>query len=104
MTAVLILTTAPDLGAARRIAKALVQKKLAACVSLKEGFLSFYRWKGRVERSREVVLFIKSSKTKFVPIKRLLGKIHPYEIPELIALSIHQGSPEYLAWIADSLS
>ena len=103
MPAILIFTSAPDLKSARSLAKLLVENKLAACVSFKEGFTSFYRWKGKVENAREVLLFIKSSKKKFVKIKQLINRIHPYEVPELIALPIVQGSPEYLSWLRRSL-
>ena len=103
MPAILILSTAPDLKTARSLAKSLVEKKLAACVSFKEGFVSFYRWKGKLERAREVTLFIKSSKEKFSKIKKHIHRVHPYEVPELIAVPITQGSPEYLSWLNKSL-
>ena len=103
MPAILIVTTTPDLKTAKWLAKSLVQKKLAACVSLKEGFASFYRWKGKVEHAREVVLFIKSSKEKFVKIKQYIYRVHPYEVPELIAFPIVRGSSEYLSWLAQCL-
>ena len=103
MPAVLIFTTTPDLKSARLLARSLVEKKLAACVSFKEGFISLYRWKEKVERAREVTLFIKSSKENFSKIKRHIHRVHPYEVPELIAVPIMQGSSEYLSWLSKSL-
>ena len=103
MPAILVITTAPDLKTAQWLAKSLVQKKLAACVSFKGGFTSFYRWKGKIDRAREAVLFIKSSRAKFAKIKQHVCRVHPYEVPELIAVSISRGSSEYLAWLAQSL-
>ncbi len=103
MRAVLILTTTPDLKTARSLAKSLVEKKLAACVSFTEGFVSFYRWKGKVTNAREVTLFIKSSKEKFARIKKYIHHVHPYEVPELIALPITEGSSEYLSWLVQSI-
>ena len=103
MPAILILTTAPDLKTAKWLAKSLVEKKLAACVSLKEGFISFYRWKGKVENAREVAIFIKSSKEKFVKIKQHICRVHPYQVPEFIALPVTQGSSEYLTWLMQSM-
>ena len=103
MPAILILTTAPDLKTARVLAKFLVQKKLAACVSFKEGFASFYRWKGKVETARETVLLIKSSQAKFAKIEQIIHRVHPYEVPELIAVPVSRGSSEYLSWLTQSL-
>ena len=103
MPAVLILTTVPDLKTARLLARSLVEKKLAACVSFKEGFVSFYRWKGKLEKASEVTLFIKSSREKFSKIKKHILRIHPYEVPELIGVPITQGSSEYLSWLRQSL-
>ena len=103
MPAILIFTSVPDLRSARFLAKLLVEKRLAACVSFREGFTSVYRWKGKVENAREVLLFIKSSKKKFVKIKQLIRHVHPYEVPELIAVPITQGSSEYLSWLMRSI-
>ena len=103
MPAVLIFTAAPDLKTARLLAKILVREKLAACVSYSKGFISFYRWKGKVESAREVMLFIKSSKEKFSKIEQLIQRNHPYEVPEIIAVPITQGSPKYLSWLTQSV-
>ena len=99
MVGLVILTTTPDLKSARRLARVLVQKKLAACVSLRGGFVSLYRWKGKLETSREVLLLIKTVRTKFSPVEKLIRATHPYELPEIIGLPIVKGSADYLSWL-----
>ena len=103
MAAILVLITTPDLRTAKRIAKSLVTQKLAACVSLKDGFVSTYRWQGKIESALEVMLFIKTSKKAFAKVKRFVQKVHPYDLPEILALPVANGSPEYLKWLNDSL-
>lgn len=103
MPAIVVITTTPDLKSARTIARTLVKKKLAACVSFQAGVVSFYHWKGRTENAREAMLFIKSSKEKFSGIKKYILSVHPYEVPEIIALPIVQGSSEYLSWLRRSI-
>ncbi len=99
MRATLILTTAPSLKEARAIAKSLVTKRLAACVSVKPGWLSFYRWEGRVQNAKEVLLLIKTTERQFNKIETVIRQNHSYEIPEVIAIPVHKGSKEYLSWL-----
>jgi len=103
MAWILILTTTPNLKFAQTLSKNLVKTKLAACVSVKPGIVSFYRWKGRVEKVRECLLLIKSRKDRFQKIKKAICNQHPYEIPEVISLPISQGSSEYLSWMKSSI-
>jgi periplasmic divalent cation tolerance protein len=103
MPAVLVLTAVPDLRTARSIARTLVRKKLAACVSLAKGFESVYRWKGRIEQAAETLLFIKTVPGRFRQLERALKAAHPYELPEIIAVPVIKGSKEYLAWLSASL-
>ena len=103
MRGIVVLTTAPDAKTARALAKRLVAGRSAACVSVKEGFVSYYRWKGKVVKAQEALLLIKSEKGKFAKIKRTLQAAHPYEVPEIISLPIVQGSSEYLSWLSASL-
>ena len=100
---VLIFTTAPDLKTAERLAYSLIRQKLAACVSVKTGFTSVYRWEGKIKKTKETLLLIKSSKAKFIKLKKYIGRIHPYEVPEIIALPVTQAAPEYLAWLHRAL-
>ena len=99
----MVLTTAPDLKTATNLAKTLVKKKTAACVSFREGFTSFYRWKGKIERSQETLLFIKTTRKKFPELKNLITKLHPYSVPEILAIPVSGGSAKYLSWIEESV-
>ena len=100
--AVVILCTAPDADCAERIAEALVAEQLAACVNLVPGLRSIYRWEGKVQRDAEVLLLIKAPRARFDDIAARVKALHPYSVPELIALPIDAGSPDYLAWLMES--
>ena len=99
MTALLCLSTCPDADSARRIADALVDARLAACVSVVPGVLSTYRWQGAIERGEEVLLLIKTTHDALPALQARLPELHPYELPELLAVEA-AGSPAYLQWIA----
>lgn len=103
MPAVIGFTTAPSLKLAKSLARSLVAKRLAACVSIKTGYASFYRWKGKVRIARETLLMIKTTKRRFHRVKEFVQKNHSYEIPEMIGVSISQGSREYLSWLNESV-
>lgn len=102
MKFVCILTTAPSLASARKLSQALLKNKLAACVSLIPSVESHYVWKGKREKSREVQLWIKTRANFFKEIELFFKKNHPYDVPELIQLSITRGSKPYLNWIQSS--
>lgn len=95
----IVLTTCPDADTAGRIARALVEERLAACVNLLPPMRSVYRWKGQVEDASEQLLIIKCSAARFAALSARLRALHPYELPEIIAIPITDGLPEYLAWI-----
>ncbi|MDH3513628.1 MAG: divalent-cation tolerance protein CutA [Gammaproteobacteria bacterium] len=97
----LVFTTCPDAAAAERIAQALVSEHHAACVNILPIAKSVYRWKGRVESAAEQLLIIKSLTRAFGDIRRRILELHPYELPEIIAVPVADGHPEYLAWIRD---
>lgn len=97
----LVLTTCPDAEAAERIAQALVTERLAACVNILPVAKSIYLWKGRVESAAEQLLVIKSHARTFRAIQKRILELHPYELPEVIAVPIADGLPDYLAWIRD---
>jgi len=103
MPGIVVLTTTPDLRTAKSIARTLVRKKLAACVSFGKGFESVYRWRGKIEKSVETLLFIKTAQHKFGQVGRAIKAAHPYELPEIIALPVVKASPEYLTWLNESL-
>lgn len=96
----LALCTCPDAATAERLASALVDERLAACVNILPGITSVYRWDGRVERDAEVLLLIKTVVARFEAVRERLVALHPYEVPEVIATPIAAGLPAYLDWIA----
>lgn len=88
---------------AERIATVLVERGLAACVNVVPGVVSIYRWKGAVERELEVLLVIKTRAERFEALREALVSLHPYEVPELIALPVAAGHPPYLAWLDEAV-
>ena len=100
---VLATTTTAELEDARNIARRLVETKLAACVQIVEPITSVYRWQGKIEEEGEVLLLIKSKQDLISRIAELLDEIHPYEVPELIATPIVEGSASYLSWLEDNV-
>ncbi len=100
MSAVLVFCTCPDEAVAERIAGALVEERLAACVNRLPGVVSTYRWKGEVCRDSESLLLIKTTIERFAALRERIVALHPYELPEVIAVDIARGLPPYLDWIA----
>ena len=94
------VVTVPDEDTGRRIAKALVADQLAACVNIIPGIRSVYRWEGQVCDDPEALLWIKTRKILFKKLQERILELHPYELPEIIALDISDGLPDYLAWVA----
>jgi periplasmic divalent cation tolerance protein len=88
---------------AERIAGELVERRLAACVNIVPGLVSVYRWKGAVERDTEVLLVMKTRGERLEALRQALVDLHPYEVPELVALPIVGGHPPYLAWLDESV-
>ncbi len=95
----LLLSACADFGTAEQIATALVEEGLAACVTLLPGARSVYRWQGRLERAEECVLLIKARAADYPALERRLLELHPYTVPELLALPVLAGNPAYLAWL-----
>jgi periplasmic divalent cation tolerance protein len=101
---IVVLVTSGSAKEARKIARALVEKRLAACVNILQApALSVYRWKGKVESAKEVLLVIKTTRKRFAALQRTIRSLHSYDVPEIIALPIADGLRPYLAWIADSV-
>lgn len=94
-----ISTTTETKEQAQKIAKYLVEQKLAACVQISGPIESTYRWKGNVETASECLCLIKTRKTLFKKVEAAINKLHPYETPEIIAVPIIKGSKEYLNWL-----
>jgi periplasmic divalent cation tolerance protein len=102
---VVVLVTCGSAKEARRIARALVEKRLAACGNILEAPVrSIYRWKGKVETAKEYLLLIKTSRRRSAALQDVVKRLHSYDVPEIIALPIAEGSPEYLTWISECLA
>ncbi|WP_313927823.1 divalent-cation tolerance protein CutA [Pseudoxanthomonas sp.] len=100
MSVVLILSTVPDADTAQRLARTLVEERLAACVNLLPGVVSTYHWQGRVEQATEVQLLAKTSGDRKQALIARLAELHPYELPEILAVEAAAGLPAYLDWVA----
>jgi periplasmic divalent cation tolerance protein len=96
----IILCTCPDLATAERVAEAVVGERLAACVNIAPGLTSIYRWEGQIQRDAELLLLIKTRQEVYPLLEARIRELHPYQIPEIIALPIQAGSAAYLDWIA----
>jgi periplasmic divalent cation tolerance protein len=92
--------TCPDLVSAERLAEALVGERLAACVNVLPGLRSVYRWQGTVEHADEVLLLIKTTRERLDALAARVQALHPYELPELLAVEAAGGLPAYLDWVA----
>ena len=101
MSALLCFCACPDPATAERIAEALVGERLAACANILPGLRSVYRWQGAVERAGEALLLLKTRPERFGRLQDRLLQLHPYELPELVAVETDFGLPAYLRWIAD---
>ena len=100
MNTLLVLTNLPDRAAAERLAAALVDKGLAACVNVLAPCLSVYRWKGALQREEEHPMLIKTTAERYAALEAAIRAGHPYELPEIIAVPIERGLPAYLDWVA----
>lgn len=100
----IVLVTCGSAGEARKIANAVVNKRLAACVNiLSQTIQSIYRWKGRVESAKEVLIVIKTTRKSLAQLERQVKRLHSYDVPEFVAVPIVSGSREYLAWLEQSV-
>jgi periplasmic divalent cation tolerance protein len=101
---VLVLTTLPADADAADFGRRLVEERLAACVSIMGGLRSVYRWKDAIEESREQQLVIKTEASAVELLKRRIGMLHPYEVPELLVVPVSDGGEAYLAWVRQSIA
>lgn len=99
MQARIVFCTCPNAESAERIARALVEERLAACVNAMGGLVSTYRWKEAIEVDDEVLLLIKTTADRLDALETRLIELHPYEVPELLAIEPVAGSARYLAWL-----
>ena len=101
---IIVLTNLPDREAALKLAHALVANKLAACVNVLSECTSVYRWKGAIENAREVPVLIKTRAARYAEVEGAIRALHPYELPEIIAVPVVRGGGDYLQWVADETS
>jgi len=99
MPAMLVITNLPDRAAAERLAERVIGERLAACVNILAPCRSVYRWKGAVQHDEEHPMLIKTTAERYAALERALREGHPYELPEIIAVPIDRGLPEYLSWV-----
>ena len=102
MDTLLVITNLPDAESARALATKLVEQRLAACANILSPCLSIYRWEGRLEEAEEVPLLIKTRAARYAALEEAIRAYHPYELPEIVAVRIEKGLPDYLAWVAAS--
>lgn len=96
----LVITNAPDEATGERIARHLVETHLAACVNRLAPCRSTYRWQGAVEEAEEIPLLIKTTTARYAEVEAAIRALHPYELPEVVAVRVEHGLPAYLAWVA----
>jgi periplasmic divalent cation tolerance protein len=101
---ILVICSCPDDAVAGQVAGALVNERLAACVNRAPGVTSTYLWQGELQTDAEVLLLIKSSARLLAKLTQRIRELHPYEVPEVIAVPIQGGSEQYLAWLGQSLA
>jgi periplasmic divalent cation tolerance protein len=99
----IVLSTAGSQEEAKKIAHALVERRLAACVNVVGPIESVYRWKGEVESAAEFLLIVKTTAEAFERVREAIGELHSYELPECIAIKVESGSSEYLDWISENV-
>jgi periplasmic divalent cation tolerance protein len=101
----IVLVTCPSLALARKIARAVVQKRLAACVNVvRSPVESTYTWKNKLESARERLLIIKTTANQLSPLEREVKRLHSYDVPEFIAIPVTEGSGGYLSWLSGSVA
>ncbi len=102
MQGLLVMTACPDQDIARSIAKQLVLERLAACVNIIPGVQSIYRWFDAIEETREVILLIKSTADNYALLEAAILRLHPYQVPEVLAVPIAQASSAYVTWLSNA--
>ena len=99
-----VLVTAPSPEAGAALGRALVDERLAACVNVIPGLTSIYRWQGQREEASECLLLIKTDETRYAELERRVLELHPYTVPEVLALPVERGAPAYVEWLRDSVA
>jgi periplasmic divalent cation tolerance protein len=97
----LVMTNVPDIESAQTITKSLLEQRLTACVNCQAGVQSRYRWQGAIETATEVSLSIKTTASRYAELQAAIKALHPYQVPEIVAIPIVDGWEPYLAWIVE---
>ena len=100
---ILVMTTVGSEEQAAKLARALVERRLAACVNVVSSVRSFYQWKGKLEDEGELLLLMKTRADRYPALEKAVHELHPYEVPELIVLPIESGSAAYLGWVDENV-
>lgn len=100
METIVVMTNLPDQESAQRLARALIEARLAACVNVLAPCSSIYHWDGKIETAQEVPVWIKASRRNYGKLEQSIRQHHPYELPEIVAVAVTDGLPAYLAWVA----
>jgi len=100
MATLLVLTNLPDRASAERLADGVVAQNLAACVNILAPCRSVYRWKGAVQHDEEHPVLLKTTAERYAALEQAMRALHPYELPEIIAVPVERGLPAYLDWVA----
>ena len=98
----LAISTFPDAELARSVSRQLVEQKLAACANIGGAVESIYHWQGKIEEGAETLVFFKTTRDRFHEFARVLQSLHPYEVPEIIAVPVEEGLAPYLEWVENS--
>ncbi|HAM55337.1 MAG: cation tolerance protein CutA [Candidatus Rokubacteria bacterium GWC2_70_24] len=104
MSPLVVLVTAPSADAALSLGRALVDERLAACVSVVPGITSIFAWEGKREEAAEALLVIKTESRRYAALEQRVLELHPYSVPEVLALTVEAGSPAYVQWVRDSVT
>jgi len=97
----LVLTNVPEAELAERLARLLVERRLAACVNILPAVSSIYRWAGKIEQAIEIPLLIKTTQACYATLEQAIRDVHPYDVPEIVILPMAGGLPSYLQWMRD---
>jgi len=100
VSALLVLTNLPDRESAEKLADALIEARIAACINILAPCRSVYRWQGAVQHDEEHPVLIKTSAERYAALEQAIRSLHPYELPEIVAVPIERGLPAYLDWVA----
>ena len=104
METILVISTLPDREQAEKLAHALIEQQLAACVNILPTVNSVYRWQGKVETANETIILIKTTMARYPAVEAAIKAQHPYELPEIIAVPVSTGLPAYLEWVRTETS